>query len=162
MGRVKPSSLLVEKTKKYLQQFSKNLKRDFLCNLVKLVSREKGIRTIRDDWRTKNGALSFITKHWSCIAMIYYGDNFISWYLNNYNKHEKLLSNKKTLHFLFDNYDKIKNDLEDNDFLENLSADKSQLTELPQACSTATEEFELCWQAETFNDASSLFEDFFM
>ncbi|EAY22973.1 hypothetical protein TVAG_077200 [Trichomonas vaginalis G3] len=119
------SYITPENLKTELKQFSIYLRRDFLCVLVKLASRQFGIHLNRTDWRTRTGMLSFIQRNWEQISIALRDpSNFIGWYAINFEFNERILSDKKfTLYLssIWDKYCDFFNNHETNCFMRSNS-----------------------------------------
>ena len=138
--RPKDQVVTVENIKKYLKGFSRFLRRDFLAILVKMCSKELGIRTVREDWRTRSGMFSFLSSAWPKFLVLVSTDTIFRWYCINFESLEKLFSNRKFVMFIYANWSKFreflssqetitflkKNQLEIEQYLEGSSASDAE------------------------------------
>ena len=104
MSKAISAQVSEEAIKKYLKNFSKFLRRDFLAILVKMCSRELGIKTVREDWRTRTGMLNFLQSVWPRFVLLASNNTVVRWYCTNFDLNEKVLSNRKFALFLYSNW----------------------------------------------------------
>ena len=98
-----------ETVKEHLRKYSRFLRRDFLCVLVKTCAKHLQLHTSRDDWRTRTGMLKFFTRSWCGISSLLDDHSiFIGWYTKNFQLSERLLTNRKFSQFLYRNWAKYK------------------------------------------------------
>lgn len=101
----KPSTTQ-EEIKNTLKAYSKFLRRDFLAILVKMSARELGIKTVRSDWRTRKGMLTFLQNSWARFTPLLAADTIFQWYCHYFDYLEKIFSKRKFIMFLYANWDK--------------------------------------------------------
>ena len=126
-------SVSVEEIKKYLETFSRFLRRDFLAILVKMTSKQLGIKTVRSDWRTRKGMLSFLQTHWNQFKTLVESDTIFHWYTTNFHTAEKILENRKLLMFLFANWSQYGSFLSTQPALSLLRARQNELELLAES-----------------------------
>jgi len=86
--------------KDYLRRFSAHLRRDFLVIIVKMASRELNIQTVRNDWRTREGMMRFLSRFWEKIVILIEGDSVFNWFCTNFEKYQQLFEHKKFMLFI--------------------------------------------------------------
>lgn len=104
MSDSKVYHVTVDHIKEYLKSYSKFLRRDFLGLLVKMASKELGIRTVREDWRTRKGMYSYLLNVWEKLHPLFHGNTVFKWYATHFERNEKIFSNRKFIIFVFVNW----------------------------------------------------------
>lgn len=97
-----------EEIKGVLKQYSKFLRRDFLAILVKMSAKQLSIKTVRSDWRTRKGMLSFLQNHWPRILTLLNSDTIFKWYCQSFDTLEKIFSRRKFIMHIFSNWNQHK------------------------------------------------------
>lgn len=109
--KLEKNSHVVEPMKKYLRKFSKHLRRDFLYLLVRMSSQEFNIPTVRYDWRTRKGMLSYLADIWPQLKELIIHDTFFKWFCLHFSQLDTLLLNRKFVMFIYKNWEKYKSTL---------------------------------------------------
>ena len=109
MSAIKESLPSVDVVKTTLKEYSKFMRRDFLAILVKMSAKYFNIRTVRCDWRTRTGMVSFLQGVWEKFAPLLSEDSIFNWYCTNFDSLEKLFSERKFMMYVFAKW----NDLEE-------------------------------------------------
>ena len=147
----------IDDIKKYLKQFSRFLRRDFLAILVKMTARELTIKTVRCDWRTRKGMLAFLQTHWTRFTNLVNSDTIFHWYTHNFESSEKLLENRKLMMFIFANWSHYSNFLQTKEALQLLRAHQNEL----QNFATSSIELSAEWtKTETGHQMIELINEF--
>ncbi|EAX93832.1 hypothetical protein TVAG_177400 [Trichomonas vaginalis G3] len=94
----------IESVKKALKIFSKNLRRDFLVILVKIIAIELKTHTIRKDWRTREGSLEYLSKNWLFFRECFSTKPGLFWFCTNFDSFEGILSNRDFVIFMYRNW----------------------------------------------------------
>lgn len=111
-------SVTADTVKKTLQVYSKFLRRDFLAILVKMSAKQFGIRTVRSDWRTRNGMINFLAGCWDKFLNAINTDTILQWYYTNFESIEKVFSNRKFMMFIYNNWNQYQTFLKDKETLQ--------------------------------------------
>ena len=133
-----------EDPKNCLVQFSPQLRRDFLAILVKMAAREFKMITVRNDWRTRDGMLKFIEKIWPKLRNVLFEDNAIFWFVSIYRYTENAFSNRHFAIFLYDNWQKYKDILKNQETINFLRYNQKHIKEVLKLGQKASMPFQ--WQ----------------
>lgn len=90
----------VDSIKAVLKNYSRYLRRDFLAFLVKSTSKQIGIHTSRDDWRTRTGMYKYLMRSWNRISPLLEQRCAVSWYVRNFEILENVLNKRKFAMFI--------------------------------------------------------------
>lgn len=134
----------METIKQFLRHYSRLLRRDFLCILVKMSAQQFKIPTKRLDWRTRDGMFNFLQSIWIRLYPLLHEKTIFNWYLNYFQHLEKILSMKKFMMFIYNNWDKFQSILTDPDVILYMKNNENKISELVKEAYTRT--IDLCVQ----------------
>ena len=115
-----------------LKTFSKFLRRDFLAVLVKMLSKELNLKTVRSDWRTRSGMFTFLQNNFEKLINLIQEETIFKWYCLNFEKIEKVFSIRKFMMFLYSNWIIYKNILIKKESIEFLINNQQKIHDLIQ------------------------------
>lgn len=95
-------------TTELLKEFSSNLRRDFLGNLVRLLARAISVKTVRKDWRTRDGMIRFLDRYSTRLREQLEEDTFIKFFCANFQLASDALSDRGFVMYLGEHWTSAK------------------------------------------------------
>jgi len=132
----------MNKIKDRLQLYSRFLRRDFLAVLVKMLARELRLKTVRTDWRTRAGMMTFLNNHWDSLEVLLGHRTCFQWFCQSFNQIEKILSIRKFVLHIYSNWNDYSSYLQNDETKIYLKQNQEYIETVIQSDMSISEELE--------------------